>query len=71
MAVCKTVAFGLNKFESYHSHNGESPVGRGSCLENSPGVMPQEFESLSLRCRVFETLRHNGTKSQRKDNSSD
>ena len=35
--------------ESYHSHNGESPVGRGSCLENSPGVMPQEFDSLSLR----------------------
>ena len=35
MADCKSVAFGLNKFESYHSHKGESPVGRGNCLENS------------------------------------
>ena len=38
MTVCKTVAFGLNKFESYHSHNGERPVGQGSCLENRLGV---------------------------------
>ena len=48
--VCKTSAFGLNKFESYHSHNGESPVGRGNCLENSrPPKGDQGFDSLSLR----------------------
>ena len=38
MAVCKTVAFGLNKFEPYHAHNGESPAGHGCCLENRLGV---------------------------------
>ncbi len=35
VAVCNTVAFGFSWFESSHSHKGESPVGRGSCLENS------------------------------------
>ena len=28
----------LSWFESIHSHNGESPVGHGCCLENSLGV---------------------------------
>ena len=56
MAVCNTVAFGLNKFESYHSHNGESPVGRAPIVigvENSnPFKADQGFDSLSLR-KIF------------------
>jgi len=40
----------LNKFESYHSHNGESPVDQEAVLKTvcSPKA-DQEFESLSLR----------------------
>ena len=43
-ATEKVSGYGLK-----HLHHGESPVGRGSCLENSKLLKVRGFDSLSLR----------------------